>query len=208
MAVAGDAQFFEHGGFSAVGFPVEKVDGESFSGVDVFECKDGQSSFNMYVGTVRNALMFESIEMFPNPQARLVLSSQVEDLLFQFQASEALGVNLVNFDSFGVNFIEFQNIALKLALAGEFLKLEIKLFFKVAVGGNIFDESGIILRKLLLFGIAIDQGFAEENEFILFDDFRCLIFILQDIEYRHILLFFSLLKYTGRLVLPKLKGSS
>lgn len=81
-----------------LGLRVEEVDGEGFSGGDISDCKDGESSFDVEVGAVGHAFLFEPEELIPDSQ--MFLSFSFADVFFEFQAPQALGMDFVPRDVF------------------------------------------------------------------------------------------------------------
>ncbi len=59
--------------------------------------------------------------------------------------------------------VEFEGVALDLALAGQFLKLFEEMILVIAIGEYFFNEGGVILPELRLNCVFVDEGLAEKD---------------------------------------------
>jgi|JI6StandDraft_1071083.scaffolds.fasta_scaffold81314_1 hypothetical protein len=65
-ALTTHSKFLLHVGTALLGLRVQKINSESFSLFDVPHCEESESSFDMYVGAVGHAFLFEAIEFLPD----------------------------------------------------------------------------------------------------------------------------------------------
>lgn len=75
----------------------------------------------------------------------------------------------VDFDPLGTQFIEFEDMSLKLALTRQLLEDIIKIVLKITVGHDIVDDNGVVLPELLLLRPTVDDRLAKHHQLMLGD---------------------------------------
>lgn len=169
-AHAAFAQLLAHETFAVYCLPVQEVYGQDFVALDVLEGEDYQCAFYVDVGAVRQALVLEGVELLPDAQDLGLGGSHIFDGLFEFEAAEADGVDFVDLHGLvGEAALEGEGLAVQQVLVGQVLELLVEELLVLGVGFNLPGEGSVLLSKLLLLGLLVNERLVDDDELVLAD---------------------------------------